>query len=160
VKPPSNDFIEELLDHFTRTMRKKSATRYYIETGSGFLPAHIIEEQFIADYIEKNSNGLDQREANQRAVLALLATGHQPSQFLLNLIAGELQHYWSSDPMERGRSHRKRRAAIIDGEIAVLAKQLRRRGVSDPITRAEKEIAERWHHASGSALNRWLRRNR
>ena len=143
MKPPSNDFIEELLDHFTRTMRKNSAIRYYIETGSGFLPI-----------------GLDQREANQRAVLALLATGHQPSQFLLNLIAGELQHYLSSDPMERGRSHRKRRAAIIDGEIAVLAKQLRRRGVSDPITRAEKEIAERWHHASGSALNRWLRRNR
>jgi predicted DNA-binding protein (UPF0251 family) len=48
----------------------------------------------------------------------------------------------------------------ISQEIAARADELRRRGVRNPVTRAEKEMAERLGHASGSALNRWLRRHR
>jgi hypothetical protein len=54
----------------------------------------------------------------------------------------------------------KIRAATIAREIAARADELRRRGVHNPITQARNEAAKRWHHASGAALHRWLRRNR
>jgi hypothetical protein len=63
---------------------------------------------------------------------------------------------WYRAPAAR----RKKLAATIAREIAVRADELRRRGVRNPVTQAEKEAAERWHHVSGAALNRWLRRNR
>jgi hypothetical protein len=55
---------------------------------------------------------------------------------------------------------RKKRAAAISREIAARADELKRRGVRNPVTQAEKEIAEHYQHASGAALNRWLRRHR
>jgi hypothetical protein len=48
----------------------------------------------------------------------------------------------------------------IAQEIAVRADELRRRGARDPVAQAEEAIAERLGHASGPALNRWLRRHR
>jgi hypothetical protein len=54
---------------------------------------------------------------------------------------------------------KKGQVAAIRHEIAARAEELRRTGVPNPVTRAEKEIAERWQHRSGAALNRWLRRN-
>jgi len=54
----------------------------------------------------------------------------------------------------------RQRAVDIRREITARADELRRRGVRDPVTRAEKEIAERLGHASGPSLNRWLRRHR
>jgi len=65
-----------------------------------------------------------------------------------------------AQPEDRPAMQRKKRAAVIKREIAARAEELRRLGVNKPVTRAEKEIAERWQHASGAALNRWLRRNR
>jgi hypothetical protein len=53
-----------------------------------------------------------------------------------------------ADPME------------IAQEIAARADELRRRSVRDPVTQAEEEIAKQLGHASGPALNRWLRRHR
>jgi hypothetical protein len=120
----------------------------------------LYEEQFIADHIARQGRGLDLQEANRRAVTALLATGHQPSQFLLKLMTGELKHYWSADPMERKRSHRKRLAAAVAREIAALAERLAQQDVSDPITQAQDKVAQRWGYASGKSLNKWLRRNR
>lgn len=58
------------------------------------------------------------------------------------------------------RAKKKMLAAAITCEIATRALELRASGARDPITRAEKEAAERLGHASGAALNRWLRRNR
>jgi hypothetical protein len=55
---------------------------------------------------------------------------------------------------------RKLLAAAIRREIAARADELRRRGVRAPITEAEKEAAERYQHASGTALHKWLQRNR
>jgi acyl-CoA reductase-like NAD-dependent aldehyde dehydrogenase len=57
-------------------------------------------------------------------------------------------------------AQRKRQVAAIRREIAARAEEFRRIGISNPVMRAEAEIAERWQHASGAALNRWLRRNR
>jgi len=54
---------------------------------------------------------------------------------------------------------RKEQAAAIRLDIAARADELRRRGVHNPVTRAEEEIAKRWQR-TGAALNRWLRRNR
>jgi len=51
-------------------------------------------------------------------------------------------------------------AATIDREITARADELRRQDVLNPITQARNEAAERWGHASGAALHRWLRRNR
>jgi hypothetical protein len=65
-----------------------------------------------------------------------------------------------AQPEDRPAMQRKKRAAVIKREIAVRADELRRAGVHNPVTRAEAEIAERWQHANGPALNRWLRRNR
>jgi hypothetical protein len=48
----------------------------------------------------------------------------------------------------------------ITQEIATRAGELRRRGVRAPVAQAEKEMAEQLGHASGPALNRWLRRHR
>jgi hypothetical protein len=55
---------------------------------------------------------------------------------------------------------KRKRAAAISRQIAARANELRRDGVRNPVTQAEEEVAERLHHPSGSALNRWLRRNR
>src|SRR5262249_28037634 len=55
---------------------------------------------------------------------------------------------------------KKQWVAVIKREIAARAEELRRAGVHNPVARAEAEIAERWQHANGAALNRWLRRNR
>ena len=57
-------------------------------------------------------------------------------------------------------TQRKKQVAAIRREIAARAEELRRVGVPNPVARAEAEIAERWQHASGAALNRWLRRHR
>ena len=57
-------------------------------------------------------------------------------------------------------TQRKKRAAAIRREIAARANELRRRGVRNPIAKAEQEFAELYQHANGAALNRWLRRNR
>jgi hypothetical protein len=56
-------------------------------------------------------------------------------------------------------ARKKMRAATIKREIAAHADELRRHGVRNPVTQAQEEIAKRWQHASGAALNRWLRRN-
>ena len=64
------------------------------------------------------------------------------------------------DGHDLSATQRKRRAAAIRREIATRAEELRRRGVRNSVEQAEAEIAERWQHASGAALNRWLRRNR
>jgi len=56
-------------------------------------------------------------------------------------------------------TERKTRAAAIRCEIAARADELRSRGVRNPVTQAEEEIAKRWQR-TGPALNRWLRRNR
>jgi hypothetical protein len=48
----------------------------------------------------------------------------------------------------------------IAQEIAARADELRRGGARTPVAQAEKEIAEQLGHASGPALNRWLRRHR
>jgi hypothetical protein len=48
----------------------------------------------------------------------------------------------------------------IRQEIVARADELRRRGVRNPVTQAEKEIAQQLGHVSGPALNRWLRRHR
>ena len=50
--------------------------------------------------------------------------------------------------------------AEIRQEIAARADELRRRGVRNPVTQAEDEIAKQLGHAGGPALNRWLRRHR
>ena len=71
------------------------------------------------------------------------------------LFGGDIEG-WRQDPAAR----KKILAATIRREIAALANELRKRGVRNPITRAEEEVAKRWQHASGAALNRWLRRNR
>jgi hypothetical protein len=55
---------------------------------------------------------------------------------------------------------KKKRAAAIIREIAARADRLRRDGARNPVTQAEREVAARWQYVSGSALNRWLRRNR
>ena len=67
-------------------------------------------------------------------------------------------------------TQRKQRSDIIEGrrrdpveisrEIATRAEELRRAGVPNPVKQAEAEIAKRLGHASGPALNRWLRRHR
>jgi hypothetical protein len=57
-------------------------------------------------------------------------------------------------------TQRKKQVAAIKREIAARAEELRRLGVRNPVEQAEEELAERWQHASGAALNRWLRRNR
>ena len=57
-----------------------------------------------------------------------------------------------------------RRAAAdpieISQEIAARADELRRGGARTPVAQAEKEIAKQLGHASGPALNKWLRRHR
>jgi hypothetical protein len=60
---------------------------------------------------------------------------------------------------EDWRVQRKKQAAAIRREVAARADELRRRGVRNPVTQAEAEIAQRWQR-TGPALNRWLRRNR
>jgi hypothetical protein len=65
-----------------------------------------------------------------------------------------------AQPEDWSATQRKRQVVAIRREIAARAEELRRAGVSKPVTQAEAEIAERWQHASGAALNRWLRRNR
>jgi hypothetical protein len=55
---------------------------------------------------------------------------------------------------------RKRLAVDIDHAIDVLAKQLRRQGIRDPIAQARNKVAEEGGFASGESLHRWLRRNR
>jgi hypothetical protein len=62
-------------------------------------------------------------------------------------------------PPEDWRVQRKKQAAAIRREIAARADELRRRGVRNPVTQAEAEIAQRWQR-TGPALNRWLRRHR
>jgi hypothetical protein len=57
-------------------------------------------------------------------------------------------------------TQRKRQAADIRREIAARADELRRGGARTPVAQAEKEIAEQLGHASGPALNKWLRRHR
>ena len=64
------------------------------------------------------------------------------------------------DGRDLSTMQRKRRAAAIRGEIAARVDELRQRGVRNPVTQAEREVAERYQHANGVALNRWLRRNR
>ena len=64
------------------------------------------------------------------------------------------------DGRDLSTMQRKRRAAAIRGEIAARVDELRQRGVRNPVTQAEREVAERYQHANGAALNRWLRRNR
>jgi len=57
-------------------------------------------------------------------------------------------------------ARKKMLAAAIKLEIAAHADELRRHGVRNPVTQAKEEIAKRWQHASGAALDRWLHRNR
>lgn len=61
--------------------------------------------------------------------------------------------------LKNPREQRKQQAAGLDREIAVLADELRRSGVPDPVAQAEKKVAAQLGK-SGPALNRWLRRNR
>ena len=68
----------------------------------------------------------------------------------------ERLEYLTQDPREQ----RKRRAATINREIDARAAELKQCGVSNPITRAKEEAAERWGHDKVEALDRWLRRNR
>ena len=65
----------------------------------------------------------------------------------------------SEDWRDLAATQRKEQAAAIRLDIAARADELRRRGVHNPVTRAEEEIAKRWQR-TGAALNRWLRRNR
>jgi hypothetical protein len=64
------------------------------------------------------------------------------------------------DGHDLSAAQRKRRAATIRREIAARTDELKQCGVCNPVERAEEEIAKRWQHASGAALNRWLRRHR
>jgi hypothetical protein len=50
--------------------------------------------------------------------------------------------------------------ATITREIKARADKLRQRGESSPVTKAYKEAAEQYGHASGDALNKHLRRRR
>jgi hypothetical protein len=65
----------------------------------------------------------------------------------------------AADPMGR-RPDRKRLATVMAREIDVLAAQLRKQGVANPITQARDRLAQRCGFASGQSLHRWLRRNR
>ena len=57
-------------------------------------------------------------------------------------------------------ARRKALVTALRREIAKRAAELERAGVRNPVTRAEKEVAERLGYVSGVALNRWLCRNR
>ena len=63
-------------------------------------------------------------------------------------------------PCEDRPTTKRQRAAAIDAEISAMADELRKNGVRDPVRQAESEIAAKWGHTNGPALNRWLRRNR
>jgi hypothetical protein len=64
------------------------------------------------------------------------------------------------DWRDAAATQRKRQAADIRREIVARADELRRGGARTPVAQAEKEIAEQLGHASGPALNKWLRRHR
>jgi hypothetical protein len=64
------------------------------------------------------------------------------------------------DWRDAAATQRKRQAADIRREIAARADELRRGGARTPVAQAEKQIAEQLGHASGPALNKWLRRHR
>jgi hypothetical protein len=91
-----------------------------------------------------------------RKVSAQIA-GQQFSQTIWTL--GQDDAAQPEDWRDPAATQRKTRAAAIRCEIAARADELRSRGVRNPVTQAEEEIAKRWQR-TGPALNRWLRRNR
>jgi hypothetical protein len=72
----------------------------------------------------------------------------------------ERLEYLTQHALKDPREQRKRRAAVIKREIDARAAELKRCGVSNPVTQAKKEAAERRGYDNVEALDRWLRRNR
>jgi hypothetical protein len=118
------------------------------------------EHEFVTDHMARHDKGLDVREAHHRAIRALLQSGHQPSRLLQRLLWGELEARWWPEPKAEKRLRKRRRAFVIDAELNVLADQLRQQGAHDPTAQAKRELAGKYGHPSGDALDRWLRRNR
>jgi hypothetical protein len=50
--------------------------------------------------------------------------------------------------------------ALKDLELQAVIAEKQQLDVKTPVQDAEAEVAKRWGHSSGPALNRWLRRNR
>jgi hypothetical protein len=67
---------------------------------------------------------------------------------------------WRANPIESRRAYRQRLSVAMDGEIAALAKELKRQGVAAPITQARNKLAPQWGFAGGASLQKWLQRNR
>jgi hypothetical protein len=92
------------------------------------------KEEMLAERIEEMTEGLKKR--------MLKSTGLPPKNAIVR------------------KPNRKRLAVDMAQEIDVLADQLRRQGVADPITQARDKLAQQWRFASGQSLHKWLRRNR
>ena len=99
----------------------------------------------------------------------LLLSDQPESQYFRFLIVNELEERRRRDT-NRGGSRGRRRppnayknnvlARLKDIELQKVIADKRRLGVNSPVKDAETEVAKRWGHLSGSALNQWLRRNR
>jgi hypothetical protein len=87
----------------------------------------------------------------------LLLSDQPASQYFRFLIWNELE-------LRRGWSNVYKNgmlALVKDLELRALIAEKRRLGVKTRVAeQAKAELAKRWGHLSGSALDRWLRRNR
>jgi len=79
--------------------------------------------------------------------------------YLLALLDGGW-HVATDADLTNPALQKKKLAAAIRRKIAERAGELRRDGARNPVAQAEDEVAKRLQYPSGSALNRWLRRNR
>jgi hypothetical protein len=87
---------------------------------------------------------------DRRAILDLIDAGHVSSR-LLAAIRDELAR---KRLPEREEAEDAMRAWAVKRDVAKLAAELGRQGVSDPITRAREKLARKYGHASGLALKR------
>jgi hypothetical protein len=100
------------------------------------------------------------RWATARAIAALLSAGQHPGRAMLELLRWELDQ----DPVRPAVAAKGWRnrvlASLAREDVEQLARKLRQQGVSNAVEQARNKLAAKYSHASGEALNRWVRRAR
>jgi hypothetical protein len=115
--------------------------------------------RFLAHWLDTTPP--DQWEGDRwfDTVKKLLLSDQPESQYFRFLIVNELeelrQRRWCNAYKNNGTL-----ARLKDLELRALIAEKRRLRVKTPVKEALAEVAKRWGHLSGPALNRWLRRNR
>jgi hypothetical protein len=100
------------------------------------------------------SRALDDYHYYLRALADLISTGQDPGYRLPDVTRVP------AGPRARKAMLNCVEATCILADVEQLAAKLKQRGVSNAVEQARDELAAKYGHASGEALDKWVRRTR